>query len=85
MFLLPRLSPGRPSEHSRRISGIPIDLGVGLCPIRDAAEADSSYGQFCSELITLRDYKNDSLEETQKGRNLSFTTAKEKYENQHER
>ena len=30
-------------------------------------------------------YKNDSLEEIQKGRTLSFTMAKEKYENQYER
>jgi hypothetical protein len=60
-------------------------IRLGALVAAQKVTAQATCVQFCSDRKTLRDYKNDSLEEIQKGRTLSSTTAKEKYENQYER
>jgi hypothetical protein len=71
---------------SDQISGSPIDLWVNLCPFRDQAERPTpDMVNFAQTAKSPEITKVTALKAAQKSRNLSFTRAKEKYENQHER
>jgi hypothetical protein len=77
-----RKTTGVTTPHVSR-NEIRASAPPSLTPIRDDSTTLSETVNSAQTPETLRDYKNGSLEEIQQGRNLDFTMAKEKYENQH--